>query len=143
MIRNMRIDDVAIIWDIDQERLKTKWNKTLYKQELLDLNTVSYVYEIEGVVVGYIMCKYIGETSDILQVAVLENYDGQGIATKLFKQAWQDLQEMGSNEILLEVYEKNKAAIGFYENLGFKKIYMRKNYYGMRKHAHVMRLRLE
>src|SRR5690554_6784033 len=103
MIRKMRIDDVAIIWNIDQEKLRKKWNKTLYKQELLDLNTVSYVYESEGLVVGYIMCKHIGETSDILQIAVLEDYDGQGIATKLFDQAWQDLQEMGSNEILLEV----------------------------------------
>lgn len=143
MIRKMRIDDVAAIWDIDQERLKTKWNKTLYKQELLDLNTISYVYERQGRVVGYIMCKYIGETSDILQIAVLEQFDGQGIATKLFNQAWYDLQQLGSKEILLEVYEKNQAAVGFYEHLGFKKIYMRKNYYGMRKHAFVMRLRLE
>lgn len=143
MIRKMRVDDVSTIWDIDQERLKTKWNKTLYKQEMLDLNNIAYVYEVEGIVVGFVMCKYIGATSDLLQIAVLEHYDNQGIGKALFQAALKRLQELGTQEMLLEVYEKNIGAISFYEKLGFKKIYVRKNYYGMRKNAWVMRLRWE
>ena len=143
MIRKMRIDDVSSVYAIDQETLKTNWSDVLYKQELLDLNSRAYVYEEENVVVGFILVKYIGETSDLLQIGVNSLYQCKGIGFKLFQYAWSSLNEEGTTEMILEVNERNKQAIVFYEKQGFKKIYERKNYYGMRKNAWVMRLRVD
>ena len=143
MIRNMRIDDVETVYAIDQERLKTNWSEVLYKQELLDFNSRAFVYETDEAVVGFILVKYIGETSDLLQIAVLEAYQNRGIANELFERVWSGLQAEGTQEMILEVNAKNAKAIAFYEQHKFKKIYERKNYYGMRKNAWVMRLRVD
>lgn len=142
MISQMRIDDVPHVFKINKEVLDSNWGLLLYKHELLDLNTRAFVYKVNDVIDGYVIAKYIGETSDLLQIAVNESKQGQKIGYKLLTYVWELLKSEGVEEMILEVKEKNEAAVSFYKNFGFKTIYKRKNYYGMRKDALVMRMRV-
>ena len=70
MIEPMKLEDVKAVFQLHQQELKANWSLMLYKHELLDLNTRAYVYKQDDKVVGFIVAKYIGVTSDLLQIAV-------------------------------------------------------------------------
>lgn len=53
--------------------------------------------------------------------AVVPQYRHQGIGRALFDFLFPKLREIGVEQMLLEVLEKNRAAIGLYEKLGFRK----------------------
>ena len=142
MIDLMRIDDVAEVFKINKQVLESNWGLLLYRHELLDLNTRAYVYKENDKVVGYIIAKYIGETSDLLQIAVHKDYQKKRIGYKLLKYTWDNLVGEGVEEMILEVNAKHTSVVSFYESFGFETLYRRKNYYGPRKDALVMKMKV-
>lgn len=139
MIEPMKLEDVKAVFQLHQQELKANWSLMLYKHELLDLNTRAYVYKQDDKVVGFIVAKYIGVTSDLLQIAVDKKYQKQKIGYKLLDYVWKGLVHEGVEEMILEVRAKHTDVIAFYERFGFKILYSRKNYYGPRRDALVMR----
>lgn len=139
MIEPMKLEDVKAVFQLHQQELKANWSLMLYKHELLDLNTRAYVYKQDDKVVGFIVAKYIGVTSDLLQIAVEKEYQKQKIGYKLLDYVWKGLVHEGVEEMILEVRAKHTDVIAFYERFGFKILYTRKNYYGPRRDALVMR----
>lgn len=139
MIEPMKLEDVKAVFQLHQQELKANWSLMLYKHELLDLNTRAYVYKQDDKVVGFIVAKYIGVTSDLLQIAVDKKYQKQKIGYKLLDYVWKGLVHEGVEEMILEVRAKHTDVIAFYERFGFKILYTRKNYYGPRRDALVMR----
>jgi len=142
MIEMMKIKDVASVFKIDREVLNSNWSLLLYQHELLDLNTRAYVYKIDDEVVGYVLAKYIGDTSDLLQIAVKKSFQNKKIGYELLKFVWDYLRNEGVEEMILEVATRKEKIIEFYESFGFERLYVRKNYYGKRRDALVMRLRV-
>ncbi|NLC64610.1 MAG: ribosomal protein S18-alanine N-acetyltransferase [Erysipelothrix sp.] len=142
MIDLMRIDDVAEVFKINKQVLESNWGLLLYRHELLDLNTRAYVYKKNDKVVGYIIAKYIGETSDLLQIAVHKDYQKKRIGYELLKYTWDNLVGEGVEEMILEVNAKHTSVVSFYESFGFETLYRRKNYYGPRKDALVMKMKV-
>lgn len=142
MIRPMKIEDVKSVYDIDILTLKSNWSENLYRFELLDINTRAFVYEIDQKVVGFVVSKYIGYTSDLLQIAVHPNYKHKKIGAALLKHVIETLKEEGVLEMMLEVYVKNTEVIGFYRKFNFKTVNVRKNYYGRGKDAILMKLKV-
>lgn len=138
----MKIKDVASVFKIDREVLNSNWSLLLYQHELLDLNTRAYVYKIDDEVVGYVLAKYIGDTSDLLQIAVKKSFQNKKIGYELLKFVWDYLRNEGVEEMILEVPTRKEKIIEFYESFGFERLYVRKNYYGKRRDALVMRLRV-
>ncbi|MCC3172789.1 ribosomal protein S18-alanine N-acetyltransferase [Streptococcus sanguinis] len=73
--------------------------------------------------VGFLVWQDTDFEAEVLQIAVLPNYQGQKIATALFDFLPTD------KEIFLEVRESNKPALLFYKKEKFKEIARRKAYY--------------
>lgn len=142
MIKPMTLNDVNAVFELHENELKANWSLMLYKHELLDLNTRAFVYKIEDKVIGFIIAKYIGVTSDLLQIAVDKKYQKVGIGYKLLDHVWHGLIDEGVEEMILEVRAKHVDVIKFYERFGFKALYTRRNYYGPRRDALVMRLKV-
>lgn len=97
-----------------------------------DLQNSVYSYFIackEGTPAGFISFSNLVDTIDLDYIAVLKEYRKQKIGSKLFDKLLDFAKENNINKIMLEVRESNIVAIKFYETLGFKKIYERKNYY--------------
>ena len=85
-----------------------------------------YVYEENNKVIGFIQIEKHFEITDIINIAVDENYQNKGIATELIEFIKNDVEE----KIMLEVRSRNEVAIKTYEKNGFKVINIRKKYYG-------------
>lgn len=84
-------------------------------------------YYYENNLVGFIHIEQHYEVIDIINIVVDLPYRRKQIATKLINYIVNNFE---SDQILLEVRADNNPAIKLYEKIGFKKINVRKNYYG-------------
>ncbi len=79
--------------------------------------------------VGFAAASLAFDTADILDVAVLPEMRGRGIARAMLKMLLRLIEENGAKSVFLEVRASNAPAIGLYTSLGFKECGVRKNYY--------------
>lgn len=90
----------------------------------------SYVYVLDGNVVGFIQYQIIYERAELDYLIVHPDFRGQKIASKLIEFMFFDVQSKVLN-ITLEVRKSNQIAIHLYEKHGFKVCAVRKRYYQM------------
>ena len=88
-------------------------------------NYIGYFYDDE--IVGYIEYLNIYDRIEISNIFVKDDYRNRKIGTNMLKYLI-DISK-GFINITLEVKEDNIYAIKLYENLGFKKVSIRKGYY--------------
>jgi ribosomal protein S18 acetylase RimI-like enzyme len=87
------------------------------------------VSEYKKIIVGAILYKIEKNPEDILlnerkfgyieEIIVSEPFRGKGIGKKLLDYAINDFQIKNINEIEIDVWEKNKIGLKFYEDQGF------------------------
>ena len=87
-----------------------------------DVNSCALAAD-ESQLVGFLVWQETDFEAEVLQIAVLPNYQGQKIATALFDFLPAD------KEIFLEVRESNRPALLFYKKEKFEEIARRKAYY--------------
>lgn len=123
------------------------WSQAQFKEEIAGIGTSRQfcVAISEGSVVGYagIMVVAPGVPADLLTIAVLPDFRGQGIAQSMLVELESWAKEVGATEVILEVDTKNEAAIRLYELAGYERISTRANYYGLGVDALVMRKELK
>ena len=85
-----------------------------------------FLYKKDKCIIGFIISTLIEKELEILAIYVKEEFRNQKIATSLIKYL---ISNNDINRVLLEVSEKNNAAINLYQKLGFKTICKRLNYY--------------
>lgn len=86
-----------------------------------------YVYDDNGIVKGFIEVESHFEIVDLVNIAVLSEFQREGIATMLINYV---VININADKILLEVRETNEKAINFYKKNNFNEINRRKKYYG-------------
>lgn len=77
-------------------------------------------------VYGYLIADIIAEDSELLRIAVAEEYRGQGYGGALIRYYISDTDCAG---YYLDVRESNVTAIRLYESLGYRLIGKREGYY--------------
>ena len=135
MIRKVLKKDFSIIYDLGL-KLHPNYKIINNLDEIIDnkLNHI-YVYEKDGIVVGFIHYTKLYNSVDIVDIVVKEEYQNQKIGSNLLDYV---ITELSCNDrIYLEVNTKNKKAINLYQKFGFRVINVRKNYYGL-EDAYVM-----
>lgn len=126
MIREFRIDDLAIIDEIGASIKEDFCNKNnIAERSQLDYVNI-FVYE-DTSIKGFIEIESHFEITDIINIAVSEEHQNNGIATKLIEYV---INHTKSEKLMLEVNEINQKAINFYTKCNFKEISRRKKYYG-------------
>jgi len=75
-------------------------------------------------------------------VGVVPEHRGKGIAKALVALITDWAKTQGSTAMMLEVKTDNLEAIGLYESLGYSKLNVRKDYFGVGLDAQIMRLEL-
>lgn len=81
---------------------------------------------INHILVGFVVVQVYNHEADIILLAVSQKYKRHGIGKKLL-QSICSLFEL--NNIFVEVAIDNEDGIYFYQNIGFKQIGFRKDYY--------------
>lgn len=98
------------------------------REILKDKYSQIFVYEKDQKIIGFLHITKLYETIEIINLAVLEAYRHQQVASNLLDYM---MSEMTGEIIkfILEVNVNNLAAINLYEKFGFKIANIRKNYY--------------
>jgi ribosomal protein S18 acetylase RimI-like enzyme len=131
--------------------MATAFSKEQIKKELLDENTSFYLVYNEKDLVGYFklnekeaQTEPLGKASiEIERIYVLDEFQGQQIGKQMLLKTIEIAKEKRLTFIWLGVWEKNTAAIRFYERHGFTKFDMHSFYIGSDKQTDwLMRLDL-
>lgn len=123
MIREITDNDRKKIYEIIKKEFKNNYLKD-------NPFTKWYIYELNNEIVGFINIDIIYEKAEIEYIYVVEKWRKNKIATKLLEKAEKDLINKRVSTITLEVNVNNFSAFKFYEKNEYKKINIRKHYYG-------------
>ena len=86
-----------------------------------------YIAYFEDDICGYVEYNDIYDRVEIVNILVKEEYRNKGIGTSMLKYIIEKNKD--KENITLEVSSLNNIAIKLYENLGFKKVALRRGYY--------------
>lgn len=127
MIRKYEISDHVDICKICNKELRYNCEKSLVSKQLENLNEdreMVFVAELNARVVGFIHVEkynvlYLDSMVNILGLAVLSNYQEQGLGRKLIDAAIQWAKEMGIYTLRLNSGINRKEAHQFYRRISF------------------------
>lgn len=79
--------------------------------------------------IGYLSSQCFIPQAEIMNFFIIKDYQKRGIGKWFLTEIINEFIKNGIRVITLEVRVSNKKAINLYESLGFKNVYIRKNYY--------------
>jgi ribosomal-protein-alanine N-acetyltransferase len=138
MLRAMRFDDLAFVCEIENRAFPNPWPSFFFEKDLESGNTVAFVAENEGKVIGYILGSCIDVELHITNIAVAEDFQRQGLGRRLLGELESVARQRSCGFAYLEVRTTNTAAISMYRNAGYDILYTRKRYYIDGNDAYVM-----
>jgi ribosomal-protein-alanine N-acetyltransferase len=118
------------------------WSRALLADGLAGtVPTVSYlVAEGEAGVVGYAVVSCVDDIAELQRIGVTSSLRRSGVGSELLGEVFGVARREGTQRLLLEVREDNRAAIAMYAAHGFVEIDRRPRYYRDGATAIVMRL---
>lgn len=128
-ISKMTLDDFNLISTILTSEFDDFWNSNILKQELENTSCFYLVAKYKNEIVGFSGVNIVLDNADLMNIIVKKNYRNKGIGTILLKELINYCKKQNLKTFTLEVNVTNLIAIMLYENFGFKKIGIRKNYY--------------
>ena len=129
IIEKMNPSHVAQIAQLEKICFSAPWSEKSIDSELQNKLALWLVAMEEETVAGYIGSQTVMDETDMMNAAVHPDFRRQGIAEALVNTLVEQLKEMGSHCLTLEVRASNTPAIALYEKLGFSEIGRRRNYY--------------
>jgi [ribosomal protein S18]-alanine N-acetyltransferase len=147
-IRKAEPDDAADIRQIALNSNIDSWTTDQYWEEAGRSDAVFFVAHDSAGGIGFVSGRIVpssteGLDGEIYNIAVVSEFRGKGIGRELLGIAIKRFAFSGCGELWLEVRESNQNAIQFYENNGFVRITIRRNFYSSPvENAIVMRLTL-
>lgn len=115
---------------IEQTCFHGSWTREMLLEEINNPLCVFTAAMRGGAAAGFALGKIAADEAELYQIAVLPEYRRQGIAAQLLTELHALLKEKGAACCFLEVRSRNAPAVALYESIGYKKISMRKGYYG-------------
>ena len=130
-IEKMTISDLEEIKDVLEKDFDDFWKVNTLKEELLSNYSCFITIKLDKTneILGFAGFKKTLDTADIMNIVVRKDFRNKKIGKKLLSSLIKKAKEQNIKTIFLEVNSKNLPALKLYENIGFKKIGIRKNYY--------------
>ena len=127
--REMAPEDADAVEVVEKACFSIQWSRDSFWKEAANENTL-YLLALDGErVIGYAGCWICFEECQITNVAILPEYRGQGIGTKLFGAIIEAVKAKGVTAMTLEVRPSNALARALYARYGFKDAGRRPHYY--------------
>ncbi len=129
-IREMLIEDVDQVIEVEKNSFSTPWSKEAFNLEITKNILARYlVAELEDKIVGYGGLWLIVDEGHITNIAVDEGHRNKGIGSLLLEGLIKICKEWNSKSMTLEVRESNEEAKNLYKKYGFKEYGIRPGYY--------------
>jgi ribosomal-protein-alanine N-acetyltransferase len=128
--------DLDHILRIEQASCSTPWTRKMFEVELSE-NPFGHLYVArrggaegpEGGLIGYVCFWVVFEEFRLMTLAVDPSLRRQGFGRALLRRAMALGRAQGATRALLEVRASNAAALGLYEQEGFRRVGIRARYY--------------
>ena len=135
------LDDVVAVEDVVYPH---PWTRGNFADALASGYHGWVLRDQSGWLLGYFMLMTIVDEAHLLNLAVSDEMQGQGLGRFLLNQSAAYARGLGMESMLLEVRPSNTRALEIYQRYGFAEIGRRKGYYPaprqQREDAIVMRL---
>lgn len=129
-IRRCERDDIQAVISINLETLPEHYSDYFYYEILSEFPETFLVAEIEGKMMGYVMCRIeygfshlkrlgLARKGHVVSVAVKPEHRGKGVGSMLMRTAQDAMVAKGATESYLEVRVTNSEAIALYQRLGY------------------------
>lgn len=144
-VREMKIDDLPQVLEIQKALAFQDWNERQFCAEIAAGYALCVVYEDaaqfnsaqsiedprlrEDDILGYAVFHLMGPDSELLSIATSSAHQCSGIGTALLDAGLAHLDFAKGDKVFLEVREGNTKARRFYEKHGFEPYAERKKYY--------------
>lgn len=127
----LQLSDCEAVADIAKICLPEHWSLDSVRSVLKYENNIYYVaHSIEqNILVGFAGIMVIADEAELLNIAVLPEFQRQGVGMVLLGQMLQEAKQAGANRLLLEVRESNQTARKLYCRHQFVEIGTRRKYY--------------
>ena len=137
-IRSGSLADLNSIFNIEKKAFLTdSWSIKMIKLEFFkDSISKSYVFELNGKIVGYAFITIIKFEIHLNRIAIDPNYQQKGFGLQLLNKILE--QNSKNKSVFLELKYSNISALKLYRKVGFKKYNIRKNYYSNNDDASLM-----
>lgn len=139
--------DVPVLVSLERTLFELDpWTPGQFKEEIAEIGkSRQYILAInDGSIIGYAGMMFVaaGLPADLLTIAILPDFRGQGLAQAMLAELESWAKAKGAPEVILEVDTKNERAIRLYEFARYEKISTRANYYALGVDALIMRKEL-
>jgi ribosomal-protein-alanine N-acetyltransferase len=131
-LRRLTLTDLAAIERIERSAYPTPWSRSMFAGELAKTSSIclgAVDTDADDALVAYLIISRYADAWHVMNVAVDEDYRGQGVATKLLNQLFELTASDDRRGYTLEVRVSNRGAIKLYEKLGFVARGIRRGYY--------------
>lgn len=127
--REMLVEDLDQVVDIEQNLFSVPWTKEGFLTYLMKKDTMFFVVEEKERILGYCSMMTVLDEGDILNVAVRSDRQEEGIGQFLVDSMLRMAEMQGIRLVHLEVRQGNGTARRLYQRLGFKEDGLRRDYY--------------
>ena len=128
-IRLMEPKDLDEILEVENSCFRIPWTKSMFGDELYNLNAHYFIIEVNKKIVGYVGFWKIIDEAHITNVAIHKDYRGLGYGRALINALINKAKELEIIAATLEVRVSNRTAISLYESFGFVSSGVRYKYY--------------
>ena len=127
--RRMVPEDAAGVELVERASFFMPWSRESFWEEAANEKTYYWLALEEQRIIGYMGAWLLLGEAQVTNVAIMPEYRGKGIGTKMLETYIGVLKEQGITAMTLEVRPSNTAAIGLYHKFGFRSVGLRKGYY--------------
>lgn len=105
------------------------WSAESFLADLENPTNTYYGVWMQRQLVGFLGVQTVLDEATITNIVIAKDYQGKGLAQRLWQMALYDLKQKDVKVVFLEVRESNKRAQYLYEILGFEAFHTRSDYY--------------
>lgn len=129
-LRDMTVDDLAGVHEVERLSFKTPWSTNAFLRELTENIYADYLVAVVGDrIVGYAGMWIVIDEAHVTNVAVHPDLRGHHVGERMMIELFARAKQRGALKMTLEVRTSNDVAKHLYEKHGFVSRGLRKNYY--------------
>ncbi|MEI7026473.1 ribosomal protein S18-alanine N-acetyltransferase [Paenibacillus sp. y28] len=126
----MRLGDIPVVCEIENEAFATPWTENAFHNELTNNHFANYlIMEVGGEIAGYGGMWLIVDEAHVTNVAVRAPYRGHKLGYRLMHELQTTALYHGMLKMTLEVRVSNHIAQSLYRKMGFYPAGIRPQYY--------------
>ncbi len=129
LTRQMIEEDLEAVYQIELENEFDTWPFSAFKIAFSMEDSYVMIHPETFAIIGFLFGYQSLDEFNISNVAISKSYHNQGFGSQIMEYVINKKVKEGSNKFFLEVRVTNQVAIHLYEKFGFKKLYIRREYY--------------